>query len=86
MFTRVVEITAKQGKSKELCNTIYEKVLPILTKHSGFVELTTLVSDTDPNRDECDCALPLETIVSARQGILRVPEFVDPLQIIGHRF
>jgi quinol monooxygenase YgiN len=50
MFTRIVELTAKQGKSKELCKAIYEKVLPILKKHNGFVELTTLVSETDPNR------------------------------------
>src|SRR5438094_8024843 len=30
MFTRVVEITTKTGKSHELANTIHEKVLPIL--------------------------------------------------------
>jgi hypothetical protein len=35
MFTRVVEITTKTGKSHELANTIQEKVLPILKKHDS---------------------------------------------------
>ena len=30
MFTRVVELTSKSGKAKELANTINEKVVPIL--------------------------------------------------------
>ena len=42
MFTRVVEITTKTGKSHELANTIQEKVLPILKKQSGFVDETEL--------------------------------------------
>jgi hypothetical protein len=31
MYTRVVELTSKSGKARELCNTIEDKVLPILT-------------------------------------------------------
>ena len=50
MFTRVVEITSKSGKTKELSNTINEKVLPILKKQTGFVDETVLVSDTEPTR------------------------------------
>ena len=50
MFTRIVEITAKAGKSHELANTIHEKVLPILNKQSGFVGETVLLSETEPNR------------------------------------
>jgi heme-degrading monooxygenase HmoA len=50
MFTRVVEITSKSGKARELCNTIDDKVLPILKKQAGFVDETVLVSDTEPNR------------------------------------
>jgi heme-degrading monooxygenase HmoA len=50
MYTRVVEITAKSGKSKELSNTLDEKVVPILKKQRGFVDETVLVSDTDPTR------------------------------------
>jgi len=50
MYTRVVELTSKSGKARELCNTIDEKVLPILNKQAGFVDETVIVSDTEPNR------------------------------------
>ena len=50
MFTRVVEITSKSGKARELCNTIDEKVLPILKRQAGFVDETVIVSDTEPSR------------------------------------
>jgi len=50
MFTRVVEITAKSGKAKELTNLFNDKVVPILKKQAGFVDETLLISDTDPNR------------------------------------
>ena len=50
MYTRLVEITSKSGKARELCQTIEEKVLPILKKQTGFVDETVLVSDATPNR------------------------------------
>jgi heme-degrading monooxygenase HmoA len=50
MFTRVVELTSKSGKARELCNTIDDKVLPILNRQTGFVDETTIVSDTEPDR------------------------------------
>lgn len=50
MYTRVVEISSKSGKAHELCNTIQEKVLPILRKQRGFVDETVLVSDAEPNQ------------------------------------
>jgi heme-degrading monooxygenase HmoA len=50
MYTRLVEITSKSGKARELCNTIEDKVLPILNKQKGFVDETVLVSDAEPNR------------------------------------
>jgi heme-degrading monooxygenase HmoA len=50
MFTRVVEITSKSGKARELCNTIDDKVLPILRRQAGFVDEIVIVSDTEPNR------------------------------------
>lgn len=50
MYTRVVEITSKSGKARELCNTIEDKVLPILKKQAGFVDETVLVSDTESNQ------------------------------------
>jgi heme-degrading monooxygenase HmoA len=50
MFTRVVELTSKLGKSKELTNTLNEKVIPILQKQRGFQDEIVLVSDTEPDR------------------------------------
>jgi len=50
MYTRVVELTSKSGKARELSNTINEKVLPILKKQAGFVDETVLVSDTEDTR------------------------------------
>ena len=50
MYTRVVEITSKPGKARELCSTIDDKVLPILRKQTGFVDETVMVSETEPNR------------------------------------
>jgi heme-degrading monooxygenase HmoA len=50
MFTRVVELTSKSGKARELCNTIDDKVLPILKRQAGFVDETVIVSDTEPDR------------------------------------
>lgn len=48
MFTRVVEIHCKAGLSKEVTDTIQDKVVSILKKQRGFVDETILVSDTDP--------------------------------------
>jgi len=50
MFTRVVELTTKSGKSKELASSINEKVVPILKRQRGFVDEIVLVSDTEPER------------------------------------
>ena len=38
MFTRVVEVTTKSGKAKELTSIINDKALPILKKQAGFVD------------------------------------------------
>jgi heme-degrading monooxygenase HmoA len=50
MFTRVLELTTKPGKDKQLSDTINDKVLPILKKQKGFVDETVLVSDKEDNR------------------------------------
>ena len=50
MFTRVVELNGKPGKSKELTKTFNEKILPILQKQRGFQDEIVLLSDTDPDR------------------------------------
>ncbi|MGA7295262.1 MAG: antibiotic biosynthesis monooxygenase [Terriglobales bacterium] len=50
MFTRVVELSSKPGKSKELSNTINEKAVPILKAQNGFVDEMLLVSNVEPDR------------------------------------
>ena len=50
MFTRVVELTTKPGKNKQLADTINDKVLPILKRQRGFVDETVFVSDKEDNR------------------------------------
>jgi quinol monooxygenase YgiN len=50
MFTRIVELTTKPGKNKQLADTIDEKVLPILKKQKGFVDETVFVSEKEDNR------------------------------------
>lgn len=50
MFTRVVEITAKTGKAKELTRTINDKVLALLKTQPGFVDEVMLISDQNPDR------------------------------------
>ncbi len=50
MFTRVVEIRAKTGKTKDLSTTMHEKVLPMLRRQPGFIDEITLISTADPDR------------------------------------
>jgi hypothetical protein len=50
VYTRVVELTCKPGKARELSETINDKVLPILKKQAGFVDEAVLVSDTESTR------------------------------------
>ena len=50
MFTRLVELTSKAGKARELSNTINESAVPILKKQKGFVDEIVLVSDEDGDR------------------------------------
>jgi heme-degrading monooxygenase HmoA len=47
MFTRLVEVSSK---SREVANTINEKVLPILRQQAGFLDVTILTSEMEPNR------------------------------------
>lgn len=50
MFTRIVEITAKTGKGRELIRTVNDKVLTLLKGQPGFVDEITLVSQDNPDR------------------------------------
>lgn len=50
MFTRIVEMTAKNGKAREVSRTINDKVLSLLKSQTGFVDEIILVSDQSPGR------------------------------------
>ena len=50
MFTRIVEFTAKNDKTKEVAELIQAKILPILKKQSGFVDEIVLISTAETNR------------------------------------
>jgi heme-degrading monooxygenase HmoA len=50
MFTRIVEMTTKNGKARELSRTINDKVLSLLRNQPGFVDEIMLVSDQNPDR------------------------------------
>jgi quinol monooxygenase YgiN len=50
MFTRIVEMTSKPGKSQELADTINDKAVPILKKQRGFVDEIVLVSSGKPDQ------------------------------------
>jgi heme-degrading monooxygenase HmoA len=50
MFSRVVAVRTKPGKSEELAKTIRDKILPILEDQPGFVDEILLVSNTEPDQ------------------------------------
>jgi len=50
MYTSVVDLTTKQGTARELTQAVNDKVRPLLEKQTGFVDVTVIVSDTEPNR------------------------------------
>ena len=50
MFTRVVEIRCKSGKTPELARVTSEQAMPILRKQHGFQDEIVLVSNTDPHK------------------------------------
>ncbi len=50
MFTRVVAVRTKPGKSGELAKTIRDKILPILEDQPGFVDEIVLMSNTEPDQ------------------------------------
>ena len=50
MFTRVVEVTTKPGKAKELSRTINDRVLTILKNQPGFLDEVVLISEENPDQ------------------------------------
>ncbi len=51
MFTRHVQTTVKTEKIRDFSTVLRTEILPILTEQPGFVDLLTLISDT--NTGEC---------------------------------
>jgi len=49
MFARLVKVTTRSGKTRELSRIISERVLPILKSQPGFVDELTLVSNDNPS-------------------------------------
>jgi hypothetical protein len=47
VFTRIVEVTSKAGKARDLTRTVSEKVLTILKNQPGFMDEITLISNED---------------------------------------
>lgn len=50
MFTRVVEVTAKPGKARELSHNVNDKVMTILKSQPGFLDEVVLISDENPDQ------------------------------------
>lgn len=50
MYTRIVEVQTKPGRTRDLCNTIAEKALPILRNQPGFMDELVMVSNTQSDR------------------------------------
>lgn len=50
MFTRVVEVTTKPGKAREVSRTINDKGLTILKSQPGFVDEVLLISEQNPDQ------------------------------------
>ncbi len=49
MFARLLEMKAKKGQARELCNVIEAKGLPILKKYPGFLDILALVPQETPD-------------------------------------
>ena len=81
MFTRLVEINTKYGKTREVADMIREKVLPILKKQRGFIDEIVLLSTTELNRI---VALSFwktaeDAELYRREDFLKVEEILKPM-------
>ncbi len=47
MFARVVEVKTEEGKAKEVCARIHERVLSALKAQPGFIDEIVLVSNKE---------------------------------------
>jgi heme-degrading monooxygenase HmoA len=81
MFTRLVEINTKYGKTKDVAAMIQEKVLSILKKQPGFIDEIVLLSTTELNRI---IALSFwktaeDAELYRRENFLKVEELLRPM-------
>jgi len=49
MFARFLEMKAKKGQARELCDVIESKGLPVLKKYPGFLDALALVPEGTPD-------------------------------------
>ncbi len=50
MFARFLEMTIKPEKRSELIKKTKDEILPILKKHTSFIDLIPLELETDPTK------------------------------------
>jgi quinol monooxygenase YgiN len=50
MYARMIQLTAKQGRGKELTKTMSERSLQVLKQQQGFVDAISLVPETDQDQ------------------------------------
>jgi quinol monooxygenase YgiN len=50
MYARIIQLTAKPGKGKELVDTIVQRPLSVLEEQPGFVEAIALIPETEPDQ------------------------------------
>ena len=93
MFTRVVEIEAKSGKSDEAISKLRNEVVPVLQKQPGFIDLIALRDHENPQRVMClsfwnskESATHYhrehyDSIVQALRSVLEATPTLDTLQV-----
>ena len=50
MFSRIVDLLGRPGKTRQLNDILQNRLLPILRVQPGFIDEVTLFSDTEPDR------------------------------------
>ena len=81
MFTRLVEVTIKMGKVKEVSEMFQEKLLPILKKQPGFIDEIVLVSTAESNRIVAMSFWnsPADAELYRREQYMKIEELMRPL-------
>ena len=81
MYTRLVEINAKFGKTHEVTEIIQEKILPMLKRQNGFLEEIVLVSTSETNRilGLSFWKTPEDAENYRREQYLKIEELLRPL-------